>query len=68
MKRVTLPLAGVAIWPRSTRARRLSSFLAERLNRPITCRTGRAIAYLAIAAGLGFNAAIWTVGLIVTAR
>lgn len=68
MKRVTMPLDGLQSWSRASGLRRISSFLAESLNRPITCRAGRAIAYLAIAAGVGFNAAIWTVGLIVTAR
>lgn len=60
--RIAVPIDGVQHWHRG-RARGVSSFLAESLK---PCRRSTACVALAIAFGLGFTAAVWTVGLIVT--
>lgn len=66
MKRLQVPLDGLVRWPRR------SGLLRAKLNRTITCRIRSAAGALAlaVAAGLavGFVAAVYVVGFILTTR
>lgn len=67
MKRVLVPIDGLEHWPRG-RTGQVSSFLAESLNRLARHVRRHTWAGLALAFALGFLAAVWTVGLITSAR